>query len=190
MDKLALYTEWKELVKKSKEINARKKEVKRQLGSVSELKNDFYSTKSISNSKRAKDMASLFFEGYTLQEIGDIYGISRERVRQILNGDGIKGSDGGKRTKLEKAKTQKCLADGCELKAVNTSGYCMKHYQRLIKHGNTRHDLDIKEYVCHVNGCDEKHKAKGLCFKHYCNFQYHKRNGNVASAREYLDLKG
>lgn len=44
---------------------------------------------------RAKGMAALFREGKTLQEIATTYGLSRERVRQLLAGIGITRHDGG-----------------------------------------------------------------------------------------------
>ncbi len=45
---------------------------------------------------RHRQMAILFRRGKTLQEIGDQYGITRERVRQIIVKCGLKASDGGK----------------------------------------------------------------------------------------------
>lgn len=41
-------------------------------------------------------MAAMYRDGHTLQQIGDIYGITRERVRQILTGHfDLRGKDGG-----------------------------------------------------------------------------------------------
>jgi hypothetical protein len=48
----------------------------------------------IANSRDA-EMIALYRAGKTLQEIGTVYGISRERVRQIISADGVKASDGG-----------------------------------------------------------------------------------------------
>lgn len=47
--------------------------------------------------------------------------------------------------------------------------YCTMHYTRLYRHGSI--DPDIRSYDpsrgCRINGCDEKHDAKGLCRHHY-----------------------
>lgn len=44
---------------------------------------------------RARKMAALYKSGITLQEIGAAYGITRERVRQLLAGIGISRYEGG-----------------------------------------------------------------------------------------------
>lgn len=45
--------------------------------------------------KRNQDMESRYLSGETLQSIGKSYGITRERVRQILAKRGIKAQEGG-----------------------------------------------------------------------------------------------
>lgn len=42
--------------------------------------------------RRAARMVELRAEGNTLQQIGDRYGLTRERVRQILAGQGVTGT--------------------------------------------------------------------------------------------------
>jgi hypothetical protein len=44
---------------------------------------------------RAARMAQLYTTGHTLQQIGTVFGLTRERVRQILKTQGIVGKDGG-----------------------------------------------------------------------------------------------
>ena len=53
---------------------------------------------------REKHLAELYESGKTLQEIGDIFGISRERVRQLIARVGVTGADGGasKRARAKK----------------------------------------------------------------------------------------
>lgn len=46
-------------------------------------------------SARRKEMASLFIGGLTLQQIGVRFGVSRERVRQLIGKLGLRGKDGG-----------------------------------------------------------------------------------------------
>lgn len=44
---------------------------------------------------RAQTMATMFREGRTLQQIGDVYRLTRERVRQIIKRMGVVRNDGG-----------------------------------------------------------------------------------------------
>lgn len=55
--------------------------------------------------KRAEDMSALYTEGKTLQEVGDKYGLTRERVRQILRQLGTESL--GRRDKEEAELTAK-----------------------------------------------------------------------------------
>jgi len=50
---------------------------------------------------RTSEMADLYREGNTLQQIGDLFGITRERVRQLIGRQGLKGKDGGLRRRAE-----------------------------------------------------------------------------------------
>ena len=52
---------------------------------------------------RAEAMAAMYRGGKTLQEIGDLYGVTRERVRQIISKQaGITAEDGGQRAAAER----------------------------------------------------------------------------------------
>jgi len=55
---------------------------------------------------RTQTMINLFKLGNTLQEVGDKYHITRERVRQILTQSEVKAEDGGRRIK----KINRCFA--------------------------------------------------------------------------------
>lgn len=72
--------------------------------------------------ERADAMMTMFRSGQTLEQIGKVFGVSRERVRQIIKRDGgIVGKDGGKSAKAarrkearERARDGKYLANyGC-----------------------------------------------------------------------------
>lgn len=73
------------------------------------------------NTERAEAMSALYRRGKTLQEIGDSFGITRERVRQILFHSNISAKDGGYsiktkviRDRAASLKEQRCLAEkGC-----------------------------------------------------------------------------
>lgn len=52
---------------------------------------------------RANIMAALYKDGYTLQQIAEQYGISRERVRQVISKiHGLSATDGGQHVTAEK----------------------------------------------------------------------------------------
>lgn len=56
---------------------------------------------------RAETMASMYRAGKTLEEIGRVYGVSRERVRQIIKKEhGLTGSDGGRQAKADARKRE------------------------------------------------------------------------------------
>lgn len=67
-----------------------------------------------------------------------------------------------------------CLFDGCERKDGKRSrrGYCSKHYQRLMAHGNPSIVYSNKraEIQCQVAECQEQVRTSGYCNKHYARF--------------------
>jgi len=56
-------------------------------------------------SDRADEIKRLHEEGFTLQEIGDEYEVTRERIRQILKSLGFAAKDGGRFKKNQKKKS-------------------------------------------------------------------------------------
>lgn len=51
------------------------------------------------DSERVRHMAELYRDGKTLEEIGLMYGVTRERIRQLLKRTGITANDGGQRAR-------------------------------------------------------------------------------------------
>jgi len=77
--------------------------------------------------QRATAMAAMFRSGRTLQQIGELYGVSRERVRQIISKEfSMSGADGGqrkradaRRARSEAKKQAACLAKhGCTVEEL------------------------------------------------------------------------
>lgn len=69
------------------------------------------------SAERNAEIVRLYRTGHTLQLIGDRYGITRERVRQILARSGVRADDGGasfvaraKRAERESIRNRKCKA--------------------------------------------------------------------------------
>lgn len=76
------------------------------------------------NPERSEAMFSMYKSGKTLAQIGDVYGITRERVRQILSKRGdISAQEGGqskrasiKKSRVTSEKEARCLSkNGCTL---------------------------------------------------------------------------
>lgn len=82
--------------------------------------------------KRALGFAEEFESGSTLQEIGDRYGISRERVRQLLLSVGVTGQDGGQRRRSERQrriKTQEAESKFARKMGMTRSEFRKINYQ-------------------------------------------------------------
>jgi DNA-binding CsgD family transcriptional regulator len=87
-------------------------------------------------SPRTANMIELYKSGKTLQEIGDLYLLSRERVRQILTEVGVSKNDGGlvKRSQSRSTEVAELLKQGKttdevskELSLSNHSVYALIH---------------------------------------------------------------
>lgn len=95
------------------------------------------------NRDRAEAMASMYRSGKTLQEIGDLYQISRERVRQIINKHhGLTACDGGQTITSGLRKKLRSQAD--ETKCVEKHGCSREQYRALLSHGKAL----MKDGVC------------------------------------------
>lgn len=58
------------------------------------------------NLEREAVICGLYREGKTLQEVGDVFGLTRERVRQILRRAGVPADAGGVRVREQQSKSQ------------------------------------------------------------------------------------
>lgn len=91
---------------------------------------------------RVEAMTALYRDGQTLEQIGAVYGVTRERVRQLLSGAGVTRMQGGQAVRAAKLKavnnarrdarflrTKGCtFAQYCELRALGkpTRAYSMQ----------------------------------------------------------------
>lgn len=101
--------------------------------------------------ERANRMAAMYRGGCTLQQIGEHFGVTRERVRQMMTKHlGIRAEDGGKtvsararREKARAAKEAECLARyGCTLAQMKTlrasPGYPIRKFSAQRKNAHRR----------------------------------------------------
>jgi hypothetical protein len=109
--------------------------------------------------------------GETYAQIGDRFGVSRERVRQVLASLGLAG-------KLPRPEF--CMVDGCGRKRSRSSRtYCRMHYERVRLHGEPGPAGSLKpRHPERCAGCgrpfgDEvRHSASGLCRPCYARKRY------------------
>lgn len=57
-----------------------------------------------------------------------------------------------------------CKVENCD-KPVRTKGYCNKHYQQILKHGEIQ--KKPQKRICKIEGCNSIHLAGGYCNKHW-----------------------
>lgn len=60
--------------------------------------------------ERQARMADLYRSGLTLEQIGNLYHITRERVRQIIASAGVAASEGGARIRAQTRALDRMLA--------------------------------------------------------------------------------
>lgn len=81
---------------------------------------------------RSEEMRLLYIAGQTLQVIGDKFGITRERVRQILTKHyGIRSKDGGQSAIARKARA--AFAKKRDARLIRRFGCDYKQYRALLK---------------------------------------------------------
>jgi len=157
--------------------------------------------------ERAKEMAEKYMVGATLAEIGDYYGITRERVRQLLSRElGITGKDGGRsrraKEKKESAATRRDLKHlrlygmtASEFRGANRrldqAGKKPVHRFRMQRSNSRRRGIDWKltfaEWwlVWHESGkWDERGRGGYVMARHSDSGAYERGNVKIIKAGE------
>lgn len=83
--------------------------------------------------QRNAAMAALYRDGYTLQQIGDQYGVSRERVRQVIDALGVVASEGGVSKRAQIAKARRKAKD--DARYMHRWGCTVGQHRELLRIG-------------------------------------------------------
>lgn len=67
--------------------------------------------KGVRDTSRDTNICNMYVSGITLQAIGDKYGVTKERIRQIVKLYGITGKDGGRTTRARERARVKAIKD-------------------------------------------------------------------------------
>jgi DNA-binding CsgD family transcriptional regulator len=95
---------------------------------------------------RAEVMASLYKTGKTLKEIGEIYSISRERVRQVISKyHGLRSEDGGQRIRAEYS--QKAKRRTKDEKSIAKYGCNYSQYREIVDLGKVMKAEGASKYT-------------------------------------------
>lgn len=102
--------------------------------------------------ERAAGMISAYRAGKTLHEVGAEFGITRERVRQILRAYGFSGKDGGAAIRAKARQSE--MAVKRDAKTMRTLGMTYAEYQAHIAEFGTERGSPLNRFRM------QKHSAK------------------------------
>lgn len=83
---------------------------------------------------KAAVMAAMYRNGYTLEQIGKQYGVTREYIRQLIKKyHGLTGKDGGQRT--DAARKRKSATEARDARYLKSMGCAFEQYKELRELG-------------------------------------------------------
>ena len=145
----------------------------------------------VTSEERTSEMARLYTEdGLTLAEVGQVYGVTRERVRQVLEAAGIgrrpRGSDGPPWYEADPRRAERALRDrraGVRLAIVaEQAGVSMSLLQRFFHAvGEPRRRLPapvhgmVRMYRRYGCRCDACRQANTVAHRHGARARYRQR---------------
>lgn len=98
-----------------------------------------------SDAERTEAMAAMYRAGRTLQDIGEIYGISRERVRQVLTKYlGMNAEDGGYRLRA-KVRREKTQAEK-DARCLQEYGYTFNEMRKIRRENKRMRESGVGYY--------------------------------------------
>lgn len=102
--------------------------------------------------ERDCDMCNMFRDGIVLEEIGNKYNITRERVRQILRRHGLTRFDGGQHViTLQKKQKQDALRKERRTKRAAKYGVTLEVFDKLAKRVSSHAMARFREIRWHVS---------------------------------------
>jgi hypothetical protein len=87
------------------------------------------------NLEREEVICRLYQEGRTLQEVGDVFQLTRERVRQLVRRAGVMPSDGGQAKRTQRRRRERIAHRQIERDAKTQANYGCYHDQAVALNG-------------------------------------------------------
>ena len=120
--------------------------------------------------ERREDIINLFNEGLTMQQIGDIHSITRERVRQILKRAKQQGFKVKKIVTFNKLPCRDCDRE-LPIVKLGRCGRCNAHFKDpTLKY--FRPKVETECIRCKISFEKTRHGGRGLCNKCYRWYRY------------------
>jgi hypothetical protein len=124
-----------------------------------------FKTSPMRPSERVDAVVAMFKQGKTLQQIGDHFMVTRERIRQILDRAGVKATDGGSHIKTQIKRQAKQVE--LDQRSMEKHGMSYSEYQAMVKicreqvkAGRSAYTTPLRAFVQHKNGA----KQRGIDF--------------------------
>lgn len=135
-----------------------------------------------SQTPRVIDMSAMYTHGHTLQQIGDKYGITRERVRQLLAGAGICAEQGGAHIRAFLNRKTGPRKEKFEARCLVTMGCSRDAYKELTGNKYRVKDVHAARFIRQRNNAKNRGIAWEMTFRQWWDIW--QKSGH------YADLKG
>lgn len=131
--------------------------------------------------------------GDTLKTIGDRFGVTRERVRQVLNAHGV--DTGPIARTVARLGERKCVVDGCT--STTRVSLCkeLDAWLCLVHRARHKRGADLNTPIQHRNGeptpcvvcgnpCASGQRGHGMCRRCYGRWAYHNLPGRKEAVKQ------
>lgn len=133
------------------------------------------------NLSRDREIVEMWMSGMKLEEVGERFNLTRERVRQIIKERGVPHDAGGSYRQVEDKRqilNTPCKHEGCNRKRQLHNEYCRRHETQIEKSGTT---------ICLIDDCGKDIRCNGLCNKHYASYLRRKKERRTNGVEGFIN---